>query len=61
MLTITLFTFFLWLTDLNSWERASISLLKLSFTQGNYWHHVCIVFDMTKPSPYALEAIPLLE
>ena len=36
------------LSYINSWERASISLLMLRAKQGNYWYHFYIVFGMTR-------------
>ena len=33
---------------LNSWERASISLLMFSAKQGHYWYHFYNVFGMTR-------------
>ena len=33
---------------LNSWERASISLLMFSAKQGHYWYHFYDVFGMTR-------------
>ena len=60
ILSITFFSY------LNSWERASISLLMLSVKQGNYWYHFllslwydAVLVGGLNPEPPALEASTL--